>query len=93
MINYVCFGYVECNCRCCNRLFSCSSVVKHVGCCVIVIWQAAAVDALPAFFIEYYTATSGTVDTHMRGKLEIATVYVLHVSSYALTAAMITILP
>jgi len=51
---------------------------------VIVIRQAAAVDALPAFFIEYYTAADGTVNTGIRGKLEIATIYVLN--NYASTA-------
>ena len=39
-----------------------------------VILQAAAVNALPAFFIEYYTAPDGNVDSGIRGKLDIASI-------------------
>ena len=44
---------------------------------VIVIMQAAAVVALPAFFIEYYTTAEGIVDHEMCGKQEIAYVHLL----------------
>ena len=45
--------------------------------------QAAAVNALPAFFIEYYTAADGTVDSAMRGKLKIASsCYFVYVTKY-----------
>jgi len=41
---------------------------QQVELCVIVILQAAAGDALPAFFIEYNTTDKGTVDTGVHGK-------------------------
>ena len=39
--------------------------------------QAAAVVALPAFFMEYYTTAEGVVDTGIRGKQEIACLQLL----------------
>jgi len=45
--------------------------------CVIVIMQAAAVIALPAFFMEYYTTAEGIVDAGTCGKQEITCLHSL----------------